>query len=64
MKGENVLDMSTFLGGIGSLFTEMSGWVVDLVEIVLQSPALTVVTFGLLIVGAVFGYTSRLIRGR
>ncbi len=56
--------MATFLSGIGTLFTEVVQWMGTLITTIMNNPALTIVTFGLLIVGAVFGYTSRLIKGR
>ncbi len=56
--------MSAFIEDIGFFFTFVVELIPDLFEVIISNPALTIVTFGLLIVGAVFGYTSRLIKGR
>ena len=55
--------MTAFLTAIGSFFTQVITWMGELIEVISSNPALTIVTFGFLIVGSVFGYLSRLIRG-
>lgn len=52
--------MDTFLATIGQFFTQALSWVGDLMEAIIASPALTVVVFGTLITGFVFGLVGRL----
>lgn len=55
-----VTGMEAFLGTIGSFFTQSLTWVGDLLSTIISSPGLTIVVFGTLIVGFVFGLVGRL----
>lgn len=52
--------MDSFLATIGAFFTQSLTWVGDLMDTIISSPALTVVVFGTLITGFVFGLVGRL----
>lgn len=63
MEG-TVTAMEAFLGTISTFFTQCIDWVGELLTAILASPGLTVVVFGTLIVGFVFGLVGRLFRVR
>lgn len=50
------------LTNLGTLFTQITGWVASLVSTITSSPIL-MLTLGVFIVGAVIGLAYRLIRG-
>lgn len=50
------------LTNLGTLFTQITGWVTSLVSTITSSPIL-MLTLGVFIVGAVIGLAYRLIRG-
>lgn len=61
--GETVTNVMTeFLGTIGSFFTQSMTWVTDVIDIIIASPALTVLCFAMPIVGFAVGLLGRLIR--
>lgn len=53
--------MGTFLTSIGDFFTTVLGWQSDILGEITSSAPLTVVVFGMLIVGFGFGILRRLI---
>ena len=55
--------MSTFLGNIGTFFTQSFTWLSDIVDIVTGNPALTVLVLAMPIVGFAIGIFNRLVRG-
>ena len=56
MGGEG---LTTFLSGIGALFTQSVGWMIDLAEQISSSPEMSVFVFGFAAVGFVFGLFRR-----
>lgn len=54
--------MSAFLGNIGTFFTQSTTWLGEVLDIVTQNPALTVMVLAMPIVGFAVGLLSRLIR--
>lgn len=54
--------MATFLNSIGEFFTTTLGWQSDILTEITTSAPLTVVVFGMAIVGFGYGVLSRLIR--
>lgn len=54
--------MEAFLSTIGQFFTQSVTWMGDLVDVILENPALTIITFGVGIVGFSVGLLSRLTR--
>lgn len=54
--------MSTFLGNIGTFFTQSITWLGDVLNTVSASPELTVMVLAMPIVGFAVGLLSRLIR--
>lgn len=56
------ITMEAFLSTIGQFFTQSVTWMGDLVDVILENPALTIITFGVGIVGFSVGLLSRLTR--
>lgn len=54
--------MSAFLTNIGTFFTQSVTWLGDVLEVVTNNPALTVMVLAMPIVGFAVGLLSRLIR--
>lgn len=54
--------METFLGTIGTFFTQSVTWLGDVLDTVVASPALTVMVLAMPIVGFAVGLLGRLIR--
>ncbi len=54
--------MTTFLGNIGTFFTQSITWLGDVLDTVSASPELTVMVLAMPIVGFAVGLLSRLIR--
>lgn len=54
--------MSTFLGNIGTFFTQSVTWMGDILDAIVADPALTVLVIAMPIVGFAVGLLSRLIR--
>lgn len=54
--------MSAFLTEIGTFFTQSITWLGDVLDVVVQNPALTVMVLAMPIVGFAVGLLSRLIR--
>lgn len=54
--------MAAFLDNIGEFFTESTGWLGEVLDIVVQNPALLVMVLAMPIVGFAVGLLSRLIR--
>ena len=54
--------MSTFLGSIGTFFTQAIAWMGEALTTITENPALTVVVFGMLISGFIVSLLTRLIR--
>lgn len=54
--------MSTFLGNIGTFFTQAIDWMGEVLTTVSASPELTVLVLAMPIVGFAVGLLSRLIR--
>ena len=54
--------MTTFLGTIGEFFTQSVTWIGDVLEVVVENPALTVMVIAMPIVGFAVGLLGRLIR--
>lgn len=54
--------MATFLNSIGEFFTTTLGWQGEILTEITETPALTVVVFGMAIVGFGYGLLSRLVR--
>lgn len=57
-----VMTMEAFLSNIGTFFTQSTTWLGDVLEIVTENPALTVMVLAMPIVGFAVGLLSRLIR--
>ena len=54
--------MSEFLTTIGTFFTQSMTWLADALDVIIASPALTVMILAMPIVGFVVGLFSRLLR--
>lgn len=54
--------MSTFLGNIGTFFTQCVTWLGNILTVITENPALTVLVLAMPIVGFAVGLLSRLIR--
>lgn len=54
--------MATFLGDIGTFFTQSVTWLGDVLDTVTQSPALLVLVIAMPVVGFAVGLLGRLIR--
>lgn len=54
--------MSAFLTEIGTFFTQAVTWMGDVLDIIVQNPALLVLVIAMPIVGFAVGLLSRLIR--
>ena len=57
-----VMTMEAFLTDIGTFFTQSTTWLGNVLEIVTENPALTVMVLAMPIVGFAVGLLSRLIR--
>ena len=54
--------MSEFLTNIGTFFTQSVTWLGDVLDVVVENPALTVLVIAMPIVGFAVGLLGRLIR--
>lgn len=54
--------MEAFLSNIGTFFTQSTTWLGNVLDIVTENPALTVMVLAMPIVGFAVGLLSRLIR--
>lgn len=54
--------MSTFLTTVGEFFTQSVTWLGDVLDVVVENPALTVLVLAMPIVGFAVGLLGRLIR--
>lgn len=54
--------MAEFLGNIGTFFTQSITWLGEVLNVVTENPALTVMVIAMPIVGFAVGLLSRLIR--
>lgn len=54
--------MTGFLGTIGEFFTQSVTWMGDVLDVVVENPALTVMVIAMPIVGFAVGLLGRLIR--
>ena len=54
--------MTAFLGTIGDFFTQSVTWMGDVLDVVVENPALTVMVIAMPIVGFAVGLLGRLIR--
>ena len=54
--------MEAFLGTIGEFFTQSVTWMGDVLDVVVENPALTVMVIAMPIVGFAVGLLGRLIR--
>lgn len=54
--------METFLGNIGTFFTQSITWLGDVLDVVTENPALTIMVLAMPIVGFAVGLLARLIR--
>ena len=54
--------MSALLTEIGSFFTQSVGWMGDILDTVIASPALLILVIAMPVVGFAFGLLGRLIR--
>lgn len=54
--------MTTFLEGIGTFFTQSVTWLGDVLDVIVENPALTVMVLAMPIVGFAVGLLGRLIR--
>ena len=57
-----VSSMEAFLGTIGEFFTQSVNWMGDVLDIVVENPALTIMVIAMPIVGFAVGLLGRLIR--
>lgn len=57
-----VSSMEAFLGTIGTFFTQSVTWMGDILNIVVENPALTIMVIAMPIVGFAVGLLGRLIR--
>lgn len=66
MKGDSFMEpaltMSEFLTNIGTFFTQSVTWLGDVLDVVVENPALTVLVLAMPIVGFAVGLLGRLIR--
>lgn len=53
-------EMATFLSSIGAFFTQVMEWVSAVINVIIENPALTVLVFGMGIVGFAVGILGRL----
>lgn len=60
--GEVTVTMDSFLGSIGTFFTQVMEWVSAVIDVIIANPALTVLVFGMGIVGFAVGILGRLMR--
>ena len=56
------MDMEAFLTTIGAFFTQSVTWLGDVLNVVTENPALTVMVIAMPIVGFAVGLLGRLIR--
>lgn len=54
--------MSTFLGDIGTFFTQSITWLGDVLDVIVSNPALLIMVIAMPVVGFAVGLLSRLIR--
>ena len=54
--------MTAFLGTVGEFFTQSVTWMGDVLDVVIENPALTVMVIAMPIVGFAVGLLGRLIR--
>lgn len=54
--------MSAFLTEIGTFFTQSVTWLGDILDVIVQNPALLVMVIAMPVVGFAVGLLSRLIR--
>lgn len=54
--------MSSFLTNIGTFFTQSITWLGDVLDVITENPALTVMVLAMPIVGFAVGLLGRLIR--
>ena len=54
--------MDTFLTNIGTFFTQSVTWMGDILDVVVENPALLVLVIAMPVVGFAVGLLSRLIR--
>lgn len=54
--------MTAFLGNIGSFFTQSVTWLGDVLNVVVENPALLIMVIAMPIVGFAVGLLGRLIR--
>lgn len=57
-----VTAMEAFLSNIGTFFTQSTTWLGDVLDIVTENPALTVMVIAMPVVGFAVGLLGRLIR--
>lgn len=56
------INMADFLGNIGTFFTQAITWLGNVLDVVVENPALTVMVLAMPIVGFAVGLLGRLIR--
>ena len=56
------MTMEAFLQNIGTFFTTSTGWLGEVLNIVVENPALTVMVIAMPVVGFAVGLLGRLIR--
>lgn len=54
--------LSDFLTNVGTFLTSAIGWMGNVLDVIVQKPALMVMVLGIPIAGVAIGYLSRLIR--
>lgn len=54
--------MEAFLGNIGTFFTQSITWLGDVLDVIVQNPALLVLVIAMPVVGFAVGLLNRLIR--
>lgn len=54
--------MADFLGNIGTFFTQSVTWMGDVLDVIVDNPALLVLVIAMPVVGFAVGLLSRLIR--
>lgn len=59
---EGVTTMAEFLTNIGTFFTQAMTWVSDVLDVIIASPALTVLCIAMPICGFAVGLLGRLFR--
>lgn len=57
-----VTGMEAFLGNIGAFFTQSVTWIGNVLDVIVENPALTIMCLGMPIVGFAVGLLGRLIR--